>query len=85
MTKEKLEHINWVKRQIEMGNCELEFLRGKYRELDKYTAGCILIKESREAGNYVICDNELSKKICELAINYLEAQKEKHIAEFEAL
>ena len=85
MTEEKLEHINWVKRQIEMGNCELEFLKGKYRDLDKYTAECILIKESREAGNYVICDNELSKKICELAINYLEAQNEKFIAEFEAL
>ena len=85
MTEEKLEHINWVKRQIEMGNRELEFLKGKYRNLDKYTAECILIKERREPGNYVVCDKELSKKICELAINYLEAQNEKFIAEFEAL
>ena len=84
MTEERLNHINWVKKQIEMRNCELEFLREKSKGL-KEKKEVILIKEYREAGSYVICDNELSKQICELAINYLETQKEKFIAEFEAL
>lgn len=85
MTEERLNHINWVKRQIEMRNCELEFLKEKSKELKKNGSEVILIKEYREAGSYVICDNELSKQICELAINYLEKQKEKFNAEFEAL